>query len=101
MIIHLPTLILVIAISGILNIFILLAHYKINKKIKGILQWVAGFTALVISQFVSFFLEHKGNLSAVIISDVLLVSAFLFIAAGLKLFLAPASNAYISLYCFH
>ncbi len=84
--IHLPTIILVIAISGILNIFILLAHYKVNKKIKGVLQLVAGFTALVISQFVSFFLEQKGDLSSVIISDILLVTAFLFIAAGLKLF---------------
>jgi PAS domain S-box-containing protein len=84
--IHLPTLILVIVISGILNIFILLAHYKVNKKNKGILQWVAGFTALVISQFVSFFLEQHDDFFSVIISDILLVTGFLFIAAGLKLF---------------
>ena len=84
--IHLPTLILVIAISGILNILILLAQYIVNNKFKGIIQWLAGFAALVISQFVSFFLEQPGNLSSVIISDILLVTAFLSIAAGLKLF---------------
>lgn len=90
--IHLPTLILVIAISGILNIFILLAQYMVNKKFKGIMHWVAGFAALAISQFVAFFMEQPDALSSVIISDILLVTAFLSVAAGLKLFFGNRIN---------
>ncbi len=82
--IHIPTLILVIAISGILNIFILLLQYSLNKKIKGIIQWITGFAALTASQLI-IFLQGQDWVS-VIMSDILLVTAVLSIAAGLKLF---------------
>ena len=84
--IHIPTLILVIAISGILNIFILLLQYSTNKKIKGILQWLVGFVALAASQLIIFLKGQLIDWVSVIISDILLVTAVLSIAAGLKLF---------------
>ena len=84
--IHIPTLILVIAISGILNIFILLLQYRLNKNIKGIIQWLAGFAALAISQLITLLDGQAGDWASVIISDILLVTAFLSLAAGLKLF---------------
>ena len=84
--IHIPTLILIIAISGILNIFILLLQYSLNKKVKGIIQWLVGFVALAASQLITFLQGQLIDWVSVITSDILLVIAVLSIAAGLKLF---------------
>ncbi len=84
--IHIPTIVLVIAISSVLNFFMLLAQYVLNREFKGVLYWLCGFAIIAFSQFILFNGGQFNNESATSLSDVLLVTGFITISAGLKIF---------------
>jgi PAS domain S-box-containing protein len=97
---HIPSIVLMIAISNGISVSMFLAQYYLNKKFKGVLFWVAAFSTLAVSQFLALNNMATQNVLTGISADFTLGLGFLFISLSVKKYLSLKINykLYIGVY---
>ena len=97
---HIPSIVLMIAISNGISVSMFLAQYYLNKKFKGVIFWVSAFSTLAISQFLALNNIATQNILTGVLADFTLGLGFLFISLSVKKYLSLKINykLYIGVY---